>query len=269
MDLKVSSTIGFERAHSPALTIADEEEFVEESVSGLGPQPPNFEAIVALNRGPLVTEGVEVLPLAPRQVEQKQSDGALVVDVRTDQQFDDAHIAGAVCIPMVRAGFGSRLAWIADREQEIAFVGRDDEDGHVAAELAAVVGMRRFAGFLGGGMTSWRQDGRPVERIERLPLDELPDRVSGNGVQILDVREQIEWDRCHIPGSLFEPWHDIASLPDGLDPDREVAVICGSGERSAVAASLVQKHGARKVIHVTEGGVPKWERLGGPVERAS
>ena len=267
MDLKVSSTIGFERAHSPALAIADEDEFVEDSVAGLGPQPPNFEAIVELNRGPLVTEGVEVLPLAPRQVEQSQAGGALVVDVRTDHQFDDAHIAGAVCIPMLRAGYGSRLAWIADREQEIVFVGRDDEDGHTAAELAAVVGMRRFAGFLGGGMTSWRQDGRPVQRIERLPLEELPDRVDADGVQILDVREQAEWDRGHIPGSLFEPWHDIDSVPEGLDPEGEVAVICGSGERSAVAASLVQKHGAERVIHVTEGGVPKWERLGHPIER--
>ena len=53
----------------------------------------------------------------------------MLVDVRTDQQFDDAHIPGAVCDPMLRAGFGSRLAWLADLEQEVVFVGRDDEDG--------------------------------------------------------------------------------------------------------------------------------------------
>jgi hydroxyacylglutathione hydrolase len=267
MDLKVSSTIGYERTHNPTLAIANEDEFVRQSVAGLGPQPPNFEAIVALNRGPLVTEGVEILPLAPRQVEQKQSEGALVVDVRTDQQFDDAHLPGAICIPMLRAGFGSRLAWLADREQEIVFVGRDDEDGHRAAELAAVVGLRRFAGFLGGGMTSWRQDRRDVQRIERLPLAELPDRLADGEIQILDVREQAEWDRGHIPGSLFEPWHDIDSIPEGLDTQRPVAAICGSGERSAVAASLLQHHGAERVIHVTEGGVPAWERLGHPIER--
>ena len=55
------------------------------------------------------------------------------MDVRTDQQFDDAHIAGSVCIPMLRAGFGSRLAWLADRDQEIVFIGRDDDDGRHAA----------------------------------------------------------------------------------------------------------------------------------------
>ena len=70
MDMKISSTIGFERAHNPTLAIEDEDAFVEQALAGLGPQPPNFQAIVALNRGPLLTDGVEVLPLAPRQVEQ-------------------------------------------------------------------------------------------------------------------------------------------------------------------------------------------------------
>ena len=269
MDMKVSSTIGFEREHNPTLKIADEDEFVEKSVAKLGPQPPNFEAIVELNKGPLLTEGKEVLPLAPRQVEQKRLDGALIVDARTDQQFDDAHIPGAVCIPMLSAGFGSKLAWLADRDQEIVLVGRDDDDGHRAARLAVAVGIPRLAGFLGGGMTSWRQEKREVARIERLPLEELSDRVGDGEVQVLDVRERSEWEEGHIPGSHFEPWHDIGAIPDGLDPERPVAVLCGSGQRAAVGASLVQRFGADEVIHVIDGGVPKWRDMGLPIEEGS
>ena len=265
MDLKISSTIGFEKRHNAALAIADEDEFVATALAGLGPQPPNFEAIVELNRGPLLTDGVELLPLAPRQVEQKRVAGALLVDVRTDQQFDDAHIPDSVSIPMLSAGFGSRLAWLADREQEIVFVGRDDEDGRRAGRLAVAVGIRRLAGFLGGGMTSWRQEKRPVARIERLPLSELPERAGG--VQILDVRERSEWEEGHIPGSAFVPWHDIEAVPDGLDPERPIAVVCASGERAAVAASLVKRSGAEHVIHVIDGGVPAWAELGQPLER--
>jgi len=55
MDAKICSTIGFERRHNPTLAIEDEDEFVAQAVEKLGPQPPNFEKIVALNRGPLVT----------------------------------------------------------------------------------------------------------------------------------------------------------------------------------------------------------------------
>jgi hydroxyacylglutathione hydrolase len=267
MDMKISSTIGFEKAHNETLAIADEDRFVAVALASLGPQPPNFEAIVALNRGPLLRDGVELLPLAPRQVAQTRADGALLVDVRTDQQFDDAHIPGAVSIPIFSAGFGSRLAWLADREQEIVFVGRDDEDGRRAGQLAIAVGIRKLAGFLHGGMTSWRQEKRTVARIERMPLDRLPERAQADPeLQILDVRERGEWDARHIPGSTFMPWHDIARVPEGLDPVRPIAVVCASGQRAAVAASLLQRHGGEHVIHVVDGGVPRWGELGHPLE---
>jgi hydroxyacylglutathione hydrolase len=268
MDMKISSTIGFERRHNQGLAIAEEDEFVEQAVSSLGPQPPNFEAIVAINRGPLMTEGAEPLPLAPRQLEQKQAAGAMVVDVRTDEQFDEGHVPGAVFISILHAGFGSKLAWLADRDREVVFIGRDDADGHVAARLALSVGITRLAGFLDGGMTSWRQDGRDVERIDRLPLAGLRERFDGDGMQILDVRERSEWERGHIPGSAFEPWHDLEAIPGDLDPALPIAVMCGSGERAATGASLLQALGASSVVHVIEGGVPKWGRLGGPLVSA-
>jgi hydroxyacylglutathione hydrolase len=269
MDMKVSSTIGYERAGNPALSIASEDEFVAEALAKLGPQPPNFKAIVELNKGELLTDGVELLPLAPRQVEQKRRSGALLVDVRTDQQFDDAHIPGAIADPMLRAGFGSRLAWVADRDQEIVFVGRDDEDGRRAGRLAVAVGIRKLGGFLHGGMTSWWQEKRPVAGIERLAIEDLPARADAErDLQILDVRERGEWEQGHIPGSSFVPWHDIDGIPAELDPARTVAVICSSGQRATTAASLLQRFGAERVIHVVDGGVAAWERLGRPLEQA-
>jgi hydroxyacylglutathione hydrolase len=267
MDMKVSSTIGRELRHNDLLAERDEDRFVELALDKLGPQPPNFESVVEMNRGPLVTAGVEVLPLAPRQVEQKRSDGALVVDVRTDLQFDDAHIPSSLCITMLRAGFGTKLAWIADREQEIVFAGRDDEDGRAAARLATAVGIRKLGGYLHGGMTAWRADGRQVDHVERIDVPELVERHGRDrDLQIVDVREEAEWRTGHIPGSVHAPYHDLVDWPRGLDRRARVAAICGSGSRSAVAASLLQAHGAREVIHVVDGGVATWRRLGQPLE---
>lgn len=261
MDLKVASTIGYERGANPALAITDEQRFVDRALDGLGPQPPNFEAIVALNRGPLLTDGVELRPLAPRQVERQQAGGALLIDVRTDVQFDEAHVPGSLCIPTMRAGFGSKLAWLADREQAIVLIGRDDHEARDAGRLAQAVGIRRLAGYLDGGISSWREEDRPVERIERITVDRLRERASEN--QIVDVRERSEWDAGHIPGSLLATWHDIDAIPDGLDAERPAAVICASGQRAAVAASLLQRHGVQDVLHVVGGGVPAWGRAGG------
>src|ERR671921_1451602 len=94
MDLKVSSTIGFERAAQPLLQIGEREEFVSRATGSLAPQPPNFRVIVERNRGPLQAERLVPQPLAPAQVEAHRAAGALVVDVRTELQFDEAHIEG-------------------------------------------------------------------------------------------------------------------------------------------------------------------------------
>jgi hydroxyacylglutathione hydrolase len=270
MDMKICSTIGFEKRHNPMLSLEGEGEFVRQALANLGPQPPNFEKIVELNRGALLTGGVEAAALYPHQVELKRDEGAMLVDVRTDLQFDDVHIRGSICIPSFSSGFGSKLAWLADHDQEIVFIGRDDADGRRAAELAVAVGVRNIAGLLAGGMTNWRQERHPVSQTERLTVEELSERLATHPeLQVLDVRERSEWDAGHIPGSSFMPWHDIVELPAGIDAARPVAVICGAGLRAATAASLLRRHGAEQVIHVTDGGVPAWGELGKPLERTA
>jgi hydroxyacylglutathione hydrolase len=266
MDLKVSSTIGFERAHSTLLAIEDEDEFVERTIAGLAPQPPNFRGIVALNRGPLLAERQVLQPLDPGQVEAQRAAGALLVDVRTELQFDEAHIPGSVCITALRAGFGSKLAWIAEPSGSIVLVGRDDADAWRAGDLASAVGVTSVAGYLHGGMTAWREERRPVDRIARATVEQLHQRWSDGGVQILDARERDEWDGGHIPGSVHMPYHDLHELPDGIDAEQPVAAICASGQRASVAASLLKRHGAREVVHVVDGGVGTWRRAGWPIE---
>jgi rhodanese-related sulfurtransferase len=146
-------------------------------------------------------------------------------------------------------------------------VGRDDAEALHAAKLATAVGIRRLAGVLHGGMTSWREEHRPVAQIQRLAIGDLHARAGE--LQIVDVREQSEWDTGHIPGSVHAPYHDIRAIPAGIDPGRPVAAVCASGQRAAVAASLLARYGAEHVVHVTGGGVGHWERAGHPVERAA
>jgi rhodanese-related sulfurtransferase len=266
MDMKVSSTIAFERRHNRLLQLEDEDAFVRAATAQLRPQPPNFQEIVAINRGPLRTGGLDPPPLATGDIERKQATGALLVDVRDDHAYDAAHIPGAVCNPVVRAGFGTKLAWIASRDQEIMLVGEGDADAAHAAQLAVSVGIDRVAGYLKGGMRTWHALSLPTDSLARIDVTTLHARRQE--LQVLDVRERQEWEEGHIPGSVHVPYHDVSGMPAGIDPDRPVAVICASGQRSAVAASLLALHGAGHVVHVAGGGVGTWRRNGWPITQA-
>ena len=263
MSMKISSTIGYERANNALLGEMDEATFVERSLADIGPQPPNFREIVAINRGPLASLDVHDRPLTPGQLLHRQAAGALVVDVRADLLFDDAHVPGAVSVTAQRSGFGTRLAWLVGPGREVALVGRDDEEARHAAGLAVAVGVRGGGGYLAGGMSGWRNEGRPVERIARITVPELAARRARDpGLQILDVRETGEWAGAHIPGSVNLPYHALEQAGLDIDLDRPIAVICGAGHRSAVGASLIQRRGAREPLHVIDGGVTLWRELG-------
>jgi hydroxyacylglutathione hydrolase len=264
IDLKTSSTIGFERRHNPALAIAEEAEFVEDAVASLGDRPPNVEQIVGLNRGPLVEDFGTPAPLTPHEVEQAVAAGAVVIDGRTNEEFDEAHIAGALSTSAYDTGFATKVSRVAPAGEEIIVVAASDGDERQAAELLAAVGLR-VRGFLEGGMTAWRTEERPVRKIELIDPEELAKRVEGpEAPLILDVRNAAEYAGEHIPGSLHIPYGDLAGRFDELPRERPIATICRGGKRSGLAASILQREGFAEVIHVGQG-VGAWRSGGHPV----
>jgi hydroxyacylglutathione hydrolase len=99
-----------------------------------------------------------------------------------------------------------------------------------------------------------------------MDVDEL--YAAGDRVQILDVRDQHEWDEQRITGSQHVVYHDAGRVTPPLDRDRPVAVICTTGRRSAMAVGLVRRSGFAEVIHVTAGGVGTWAARGYPIEQS-
>jgi rhodanese-related sulfurtransferase/glyoxylase-like metal-dependent hydrolase (beta-lactamase superfamily II) len=267
MDEKTSSTIGFERDHNPSLGIASAEEFVERALGSLGAQPPNVEHIVGLNRGPLVEQLGSPVPVSPHAVARALAEGAVVVDARTNEQFDEAHIPGAISASAYDTGFATKVAHVAPVEGEVVVVAASDGYELEAAELLASAGLR-VRGFLDGGMTAWRSEGRPVDRIELVGVDDLAERIEGEEPPaVLDVRERDEFEAGHIPGSLHIPYGELLGRLDEVPAGKPVAVVCSGGKRSGLAASVLQREGRDGVVHVAHGGVGTWERQGRPLEQ--
>jgi hydroxyacylglutathione hydrolase len=253
LDLASTSTIGFERRHNRALGIAGEAEFVEDALASLGDRPPNVERIVALNQGSFVESFGTPEPMTPYEIQAAVEDGAVIVDARTNDQFDEAHVAGALSTSAYDTGFATKVSLAAPAGAAVIVVAASDGEERRAAELLASVGIA-VRGFLAGGMTAWRTEERPVQRIELIDPEELARRLGGSSPPlVLDVRNATEYAAEHIPGSLHIPYGELGDRLEELPRERQIATICRGGKRSGLAASILQREGFEDVVHVGQG----------------
>src|SRR5262249_61229647 len=125
--------------------------------------------IVALNRGPLVETIGAPTRLTPHGFEAAIAAGALAIDSRTNEQFDEAHIPGSISASAYDTGFATKVAEMVPVDAELLIVAASHGNELEAAELLAAVGLR-VRGFLGGGMAAWRAEDRPGGRIEAVGL---------------------------------------------------------------------------------------------------
>jgi hydroxyacylglutathione hydrolase len=257
MSEKPGTTIGFERRFNRLLGSEDEDGFVRALTGTLAPQPPNFERIVELNRGPLITEAQPLDLLAPAAVRERLEAGATLVDGRDTREYDAAHVPGSLNVTAVRAAVGTRAAWVVDPESEVVVAAATNAEARRVGRLLEAVGFRRIAGVLAGGIEAWRDAGNPVEATPAIGLAELAERLRSGDVRLLDVRERDEWEAGHVEGSLHIPYHDLRNgIPAELRSDGPpLAVACSAGNRSSIAASLLRRAGVDDVVHVAEGGI--------------
>jgi hydroxyacylglutathione hydrolase len=256
MSEKPSSTIGFERRTNELLGL-EENEFVERLTNQLEPQPPNFERIVELNRGPLITEAVTLDPLSPRRALEFLENGATLIDGRDPLEFDAAHPPNALNVTMTHTGVGTRAAWVVDADSRVVLLAASDRDAQRLGRLLEAVGFWKLCGYVVGGIGAWRGEHLETHSTPALDLKGLAERLWNGEAILLDVREDDEWEEGHVEGSLHVPYHD---LHDGLpkeirEADRPLAVACSAGNRSSLAASLLERAGIPNVLHVADGGV--------------
>ena len=90
----------------------------------------------------------------------------------------------------------------------------------------------------------------------------------GERLNLVDVREDNEWEKGRIAGALHLGKGIIERDIEGTIPDKtkELILYCGGGFRSALSADNLQKMGYRNVVSM-DGGWRGWNEAGGPVEK--
>jgi rhodanese-related sulfurtransferase len=96
-------------------------------------------------------------------------------------------------------------------------------------------------------------------------LDEVR-RLIDEGYEVVDVRENDEWARGHVPGARHVVLASILANP-GAQRFRDRSIfVCEVGERSAVASEMASALGVRDVVNF-RGGTRAWREAGLPLER--
>ncbi len=84
------------------------------------------------------------------------------------------------------------------------------------------------------------------------------------GVFLLDVRTQAEWDEAHVPNAVLIPLDELESRLSEVPSDQELIVICRSGNRSLTATELLRDNGFDLAQSIS-GGISQWASKGYPV----
>lgn len=91
-------------------------------------------------------------------------------------------------------------------------------------------------------------------------VEDLAERLrGGDGLVVLDVREPWEVELCHIGGSLHIPLGQLPSAVAAVPRDRDIAVLCHHGMRSAHATQWLRNQGFDRAINLA-GGIDAWAR---------
>ena len=105
-------------------------------------------------------------------------------------------------------------------------------------------------------------------RVREVTVEEVMDQqAKGERVVYVDVREEGEWDRGHMPGAVHLGRGVLEVKVDQVFPDKSTPLVlyCGGGNRSALAADVLQVMGYTDVASMS-GGWRAWTQAGGESE---
>jgi len=126
----------------------------------------------------------------------------------------------------------------------------------VLAVVALVIYLILQAGGIGSNT--------PTSLPKEISVSEAYSKYQG-GTFLLDVRTQEEWNEYHAPNTTLIPLDQLPARLNELPKDKEIVVICRSGNRSAQGRDILLNAGFTQVTSMA-GGLTEWRASGYPIE---
>lgn len=249
------TTIGAERATNPAVLAMQAERDGGEpwyDARALPPVPAYWRRMRGANFAGLPVEAAPAAPprlSTPEAVERSRDDRTLIVDTRDREAYAHIHPHGAQFIPAGQ----NFLTWagaVVDAGAELLLIADSERSALASTRDAWRIGLGPVIGFVDDiAVAEWESAGGTTTRIEQCAM---ADALTDETATIVDVRAPSEHRATPIPGAVEIPGTLLAREPQRV-PDGLIDIVCASGVRSLVIASMLQRHGRSDVRNVRGG----------------
>ncbi|MCL4249047.1 MAG: MBL fold metallo-hydrolase [Anaerolineae bacterium] len=245
-----STTLGYEKLFNPAFQFDDEDAFVRWLLDGQPEAPRYFAQMKKVNKlGPAL---LNTLPLAAQldraALDAALQDGALVVDLRSQEEYERAHVLGTISIPATSSNFSTYIGWFVDFERPLYLIVPSEADADELIAGVRAIGVDYVGGYFTPDVIGQATLAMPVINARDLAL-----RLPQNGLRIIDVRGKSEYTAEHIVGAQHIALGYLPQHLQDIPRDTLVVLQCASGYRSQIAASYLRARGFDNVVNLTDG----------------
>lgn len=118
-----------------------------------------------------------------------------------------------------------------------------------------------------GGYFAIQQNNKRAASVDGLPAEMSvfeAAKLNPDDYYFLDVREPSEWNEFHIEWANLIPLGELDKRANELPKDKNIIVVCRSGNRSAQGRDILLKAGFESVTSMA-GGMNEWLSQGNPV----
>ena len=244
------------------------EEFIKEVTDGLLPPPGYFPMNVKMNK-----EGYEAIDdiledglkkLSPSEFETiAEETEALVLDVRSPEEFAKAHIPNSIFIGLD----GSFAPWVGeliiDVKQPIIFIAPAGREEETVTRLSRI-GFDNTLGYLDGGLDKWIRAEKEVDLVDSIDAIEFESKYANIKDLVYDVRREGEYQSEHVENARNTPLSVLNNHLAVFPKDKKFYLHCAGGYRSMIAASILKSRGIHNMVDIKGGfkaigetGIPK------------
>ena len=263
---RLVTSVGYERRVNETLAHADDSDGLVENclnLENLPAVPPYWPRMRQQNANGVAPVGLVDPPPAldaDEVVRLRDEEDVIVLDARMPEAFAGGHIPGALNVGLSTSFPTWAGTVLPEGAQTVLVV---DDPAHIMEATWDLlrIGYDVPRGWLAGGMRSWRTTGRPLDALATTNVTRIADRL--DEFQVLDVRQPDEWAEGHAPEAQLITGASIPERFGEVPTERPVLTVCGSGYRSTVIASYLQREGYENVTNLL-GGMTAWKQAGLP-----